>query len=126
VSAGIVAFHHVNVTVPRSLEEAAKNFYQLGLGLKEVPKPEATRGRGGAWYQFGDVQLHLSVEEDEERKVSTRHVCFLVRDLKQAEKHLVSAGVQILPDPRPDPGTHRFYVRDPGANLIEIAESKTG
>jgi catechol 2,3-dioxygenase-like lactoylglutathione lyase family enzyme len=123
---GITKFHHVNVTVPRNLEEAAKEFYDSGLGLKEVPKPEASRGRGGAWYQFDDVQLHLSVEEDGERKVSTRHICFLVRNLKQAEKHLASAGIEILPDPRPDPETHRFYVRDPGANLIEIAERKTG
>jgi catechol 2,3-dioxygenase-like lactoylglutathione lyase family enzyme len=123
---GITKFHHVNVTVPRALEQAAKDFYRSALGLEEVPKPEATRGRGGAWYQFGDVQLHLSVEEDGERKATTGHICFLVRDLKQAERHLASAGIEILPDPRPDPGTHRFYVRDPGANLIEIAESKTG
>jgi catechol 2,3-dioxygenase-like lactoylglutathione lyase family enzyme len=58
MSAGIVNFDHVNVTVPRALEQAAKDFYSVKLGLEEVPKPEASRGRGGAWYQLGGVQLH--------------------------------------------------------------------
>ncbi|MGH9967486.1 MAG: VOC family protein [Pyrinomonadaceae bacterium] len=125
MSSGIIRFHHVNVTVPRAREEAAKNFYRLALGLEEVPKPEASRGRGGAWYQFGDLQLHLSLEEITDQQMSTRHICFLVEDLERSEKHLVAAGVEILPDPRPVPGTRRFYVRDPGDNLIEIAERKT-
>ena len=57
------ALQHVNVTVPRSLEAAAKHFYGVVMGLQEVPKPEASRGRGGAWYQLGPMQLHLSVED---------------------------------------------------------------
>ena len=55
------AIHHVNVTVPRSLEDAAKHFYGAVMGMTEVPKPESSRGRGGAWYQLGPVQLHLPV-----------------------------------------------------------------
>jgi catechol 2,3-dioxygenase-like lactoylglutathione lyase family enzyme len=122
---GITEFNHVNVTVPREIEQAAKDFYATTLGLKEVPKPAASRARGGAWYQLGDVQLHLSIEERTENNISTRHVCFLVEDLKRAQESLAVAGVEILPDPRPIPGTRRFYVRDPGKNLIEIAERKS-
>lgn len=122
MSAGIVNFHHVNVTVPRALEQAAKEFYSTRLGLEEVPKPEASRGRGGAWYQLGSVQLHLSIEDDLEEQSSTRHVCFVVENLHRAQDYLASTGVEILPDPRPIPGTQRFYVRDPGGNLIEIAQ----
>jgi catechol 2,3-dioxygenase-like lactoylglutathione lyase family enzyme len=125
MSAGIVSFHHVNVTVPRALEQAARDFYRARLGLEEVPKPEASRGRGGAWYQLGSVQLHLSVEDGLEERSSTRHVCFVVEDLPGAQEYLASAGVEILPDPRPVPGTQRFYVRDPGGNLIEMAQRKT-
>ena len=36
--------HHVNVTVPKSKEEAAKHFYGVVLGLNEVPKPQESRG----------------------------------------------------------------------------------
>jgi catechol 2,3-dioxygenase-like lactoylglutathione lyase family enzyme len=125
MSAGIVNFHHVNVTIPRALEQAAKDFYGATLGLEEVPKPEASRGRGGAWYQLGSVQLHLSLEDGFDERSSTRHVCFVVENLQRAQDYLASAGVEILPDPRPVPGSRRFYVRDPGGNLIEIAQRKT-
>ncbi len=123
-SAGIVNFHHVNVTVPHAVEEVTKEFYRNVLGLEEVPKPEASRGRGGAWYQLGSVQLHLSLEDITEHQVATRHICFAVENLDQAQTHLAAARVEILSDPRPVPGTKRFYVRDPGGNLIEIAEKK--
>ncbi len=122
MSAGIVSFHHVNVTVPRALEQAAKDFYSARLGLEEIPKPEASRGRGGAWYQLDGVQLHVSLADALNEGSSTRHVCFVVEDLNRARDYLASAGVEILPDPRPVPGTQRFYVRDPGGNLIEITQ----
>ncbi len=122
MSIGIVELHHVNLTVPRALEQITRDFYANTLGLIEVPKPAT--GRGGAWYQLGPVQVHLSIEEPADNISSTRHVCFTVESVKQAEEHLRAAGVEILPDERPIPGTNRFYVRDPGNNLIEIAERK--
>jgi catechol 2,3-dioxygenase-like lactoylglutathione lyase family enzyme len=118
----ITELDHVNVTVPRPLEQAAKNFYASILGLKEVPKPESSRGRGGAWYQLNDVQLHLSLEDTTEGHASRRHVCFLVADLDAARSHFTNAGVEIFPDDIPTPGWPRFYVRDPGGNRIEIAQ----
>ncbi|MCM3905214.1 MAG: VOC family protein [Pyrinomonadaceae bacterium] len=124
MSAGIVNFDHVNVTVPRALEQAAKDFYSAKLGLEEVPKPQASRGRGGAWYQLGSVQLHLSLADGLNEESSTRHVCFMVEDLYRAQEYLASAAIEILPDPRPVPGIERFYVRDPGGNLIEITQKK--
>jgi catechol 2,3-dioxygenase-like lactoylglutathione lyase family enzyme len=113
--------HHVNVTVPKALEDKAKHFYGTVMGLAEVPKPEDSRGRGGAWYQLGDTQLHLSIE-DGLTEISTRHVCYTVSDLAQAEEQFRSAGVEILPDEQPTPGWTRFYVRDPGSNRLEIAQ----
>jgi catechol 2,3-dioxygenase-like lactoylglutathione lyase family enzyme len=120
---GITELNHVNVTVPQSAEEAAKHFYDSVLGLKQIPKPEGSRVSVGAWYQLAGVQLHLSVEEGVgDNRKSTRHVCIMVEDLAGAELHLREAGVEILPDARPVRGWLRFYVRDPGGNLIEIAE----
>ena len=114
--------HHVNVTVPRSLEAAAKHFYGELLGLQEVPKPEGSRGRGGAWYQLGPTQLHLSVEDVEDMPLSKRHVCYTVADLAASERRFRDAGVEIVPDDMPVPGWSRFYVRDPGGNRLEIAQ----
>src|SRR5262244_3780651 len=113
---------HVNVTVPLALEDAAKHFYGVVMGLAEVPKPSESRGRGGAWYQLGPVQLHLSREDPAPDNSSKRHVCYSVQDLNEAEKHFHEAGVEIIPDSLPIPGSPRFYVRDPGGNLIEVAQ----
>ena len=122
MSIEITEIDHVNVTVPKTAEEAAKHFYSFVLGLKEIPKPEGSRVSVGAWYQLAGVQLHLSLEDGVgDIGASGRHVCLMVADLARAEQQLRDAGVEILPDERPVRGWLRFYVRDPGGNLIEIA-----
>lgn len=122
---GIIEINHVNVVVPRSLEGITKHFYGSVLGLKEIPKPIESQGRGGAWYQLGGVQLHLSVRaEAADSEAGNGHVCYTVADVVSAEKGLSAAGIEIIPDDRPIAGKPRFYVRDPGANLIEIAQKK--
>ena len=113
---------HVNVTVPNAQEAAAKHFYADILGLQQVPKPEGTRQNSGAWYQLGAIQLHLSVEDDVKNEASDRHVCYQIEDVDAAESDLRNSGVQIIPDPRPVAGVRRFYIRDPGGNLIELAQ----
>ena len=93
------------------------------MGLSEVPKPEESRGRGGAWYQLGPTQLHLSIEDGlGEQCISKRHVCYLVDNLEAAEQKFRDAGVEIYPDDIPTAGWSRFYVRDPGGNRLEIAQ----
>src|SRR5437773_8223148 len=100
----VIQLHHVNVTVPAELEAATKEFYGSVLGLEQVPKPAAAR-QSGAWYQVGATQLHLSVDDNERGPLSSRHICFTVSDLAAAEKTFREAGIEIIPDPRPMPGT---------------------
>jgi catechol 2,3-dioxygenase-like lactoylglutathione lyase family enzyme len=119
----VVALNHVNVTVPTHLEAAAKHFYGAVLGLRQIPKPAGPRQNIGEWYELGVVQLHLSVEDRVTNAASDRHVCYVVADIAVAERHLRDAGTEIIPDPRPIAGTKRFYVRDPGGNLIELTEA---
>jgi catechol 2,3-dioxygenase-like lactoylglutathione lyase family enzyme len=119
---GIVGVSHVNVTVPADLEAAAKHFYQVVLGLAEIPKPQGTRQSMGAWYQLGGLQLHLSIEDGVHNEVSDRHVCYQVADVATASREFRNAEVEIIPDPRPVPGQSRFFVRDPGGNLLEITQ----
>jgi len=119
---GILGVSHVNVTVPSALETAAKHFYEALLGLAQIPKPEGTRQNMGAWYQLGDLQLHLSVEDDVKNEVSDRHVCYQVVDIDVASLQFRNAGVEIIADGRPVRGQSRFFVRDPGGNLLEITQ----
>lgn len=123
MSIGIIQIHHIQIFVPREVEQEAKHFYGTLLGLTEIPKPEPTRKNGGAWYQHGPNEIHLSLERAPmDNYDSRRHVCYMVEDLAHAEKVLRAAGVEILPDPAPIEQWKRFYARDPGGNRIEIAQ----
>jgi catechol 2,3-dioxygenase-like lactoylglutathione lyase family enzyme len=119
---GIIEIDHVNVIVPKPLEEEAKHFYGSVLGLKQIPKPMELQARGGAWYELGSLQLHLSAKAEAAGTQAKGHVCFTVADVAFAEERLREAGVEIIPDDQPVAGKPRFYVRDPGGNLIEIAQ----
>lgn len=118
----ITRLHHVNVTVPSVLEDVTKHFYGTVLGLRQIPKPEGTRQNIGAWYDLGGSQLHLSIEDNGQNAASERHVCYQVDDAAAVELHLRNSGIEIIPDERPVKGTSRFFLRDPGGNMIEISE----
>jgi len=122
----IIGVNHVNVTVPAALEQTAKDFYSTVLGLRQIPKPEGSRQNVGAWYELGPIQLHLSPEDNVHNKASDRHVCYQVADAARAELYIRNAGIEVLPDARPIKGTSRFFLRDPGGNMIEITEAKAG
>jgi catechol 2,3-dioxygenase-like lactoylglutathione lyase family enzyme len=120
---GIIELDHVNVIVPKSLEASAKHFYGSVLGLREIPKPIELQARGGAWYDLGSVQLHLSAKAETAGGGQAKgHVCYTVADVALAEQRLRDAGVEIILDDQPVAGKPRFYVRDPGGNLIELAQ----
>jgi catechol 2,3-dioxygenase-like lactoylglutathione lyase family enzyme len=120
---GIIGVSHVNVTVPAALEAAAKHFYEDVVGLAQIPKPEGTRQNMGAWYELGSLQLHLSIEDDVKNEVSDRHVCYQVADIAAASLQFRNARVEIIADGRPVRGQSRFFVRDPGGNLLEITQA---
>ena len=124
MSIGIIGVNHVNVTVPTALEQVAKDFYAILLGLRQIPKPEGTRQNVGAWYDLGSgVQLHLSIEDNVGNEFSDRHVCYQVADAASAELHFRNARIEIIPDTRPVKGVSRFFLRDPGGNMIEITDA---
>lgn len=120
---GIVEISHIQITVPQAAEEDSKRFYRDLLGLEEIPKPTSPKSRGGAWFRLGSIEIHLSVEDSAiGNNSSRRHICYLVDDVAEAERRLNIAGLEIISDDRPIAGWKRFYVRDPGANKIEIAQ----
>ena len=118
----ITKLHHVNVTVPAALEEAAKSFYGNLLGLEQIEKPDGPRKYIGAWYQLGESQLHLSIEKEPRNRDSNRHVCYSVSDVAGALNTLRTAGVEVISEEQLVNGGSRFFVRDPAGNLIEITE----
>ena len=123
MSIGITGLNHVNVTVPASLQAAAKQFYGEVLGLTQIPKPIGPRQNIGAWYELGGAQLHLSIEEGAQNELSDRHVCYQVSDIGKAKSEFENADVVVIPDDDPIRGQTRFFVRDPGGNMIEITQA---
>ena len=49
---------HVQVGITAGGEDAARDFYGGLLGLRELPKPEELRDRGGVWFQCGMQEIH--------------------------------------------------------------------
>jgi catechol 2,3-dioxygenase-like lactoylglutathione lyase family enzyme len=115
----IVAIHHVQLAMPRGREEEARAFYAGLLGIPEVPKPEALAARGGAWFESGELRVHLGVDSDF-RAARKAHPALLVRDLRALVQRLAAAGVQFEAEPMP--GHERVYVSDPFGNRLELLE----
>jgi catechol 2,3-dioxygenase-like lactoylglutathione lyase family enzyme len=90
------------------------------LGLKEIPKPEELRARGGAWFEVGALQFHIGVDPDPWPK-SKRHVCFLVADLAKARAAVAAHGVSVEEEGFAE-GLSRFFIRDPAGNRLEIGQ----
>jgi catechol 2,3-dioxygenase-like lactoylglutathione lyase family enzyme len=109
---------HVQIAAPKGSEEAVRRFYGELLGLLELPKPADLLSRGGVWFQVGQHQLHIGIDEPfvPARKA---HPAFAVDDLDQLARELISAGVAVTWD-QAVPGRRRFYASDPFGNRLEF------
>jgi len=111
---------HINITMPKGSEDIARAFYGELLGLREIPKPEALRVRGGVWFDAGGLDVHVSVEEARNGADALRHFGLECADVDGVRARLQAAGVG-TENGRPAPW-RRFFVRDPFGNRIEIHE----
>ncbi len=120
----IEGFDHVQVAAPRGCEAEARRFFGGLLGLVEVEKPQALLARGGVWFQAGNQQLHVGVEEPfaPARKA---HPALRVRPgaLDELAARLQAAGASVYWDEALDED-RRFYSEDPWGNRIELLASR--
>lgn len=117
----IVGVHHVQITIPTGAEDEAREFYCSAVGLTEIEKPEALRGRGGLWLRAGGAQLHVGTEDGIDRSASKAHVGYEVDDLDALRARLVSRGISAT-DGVSIPGVRRFEIRDPFGNRLEFLQ----
>ncbi len=114
---------HIQLAAPKGCEAAAREFYGSVLGLREIEKPESLRARGGCWFQCGDQQLHIGVEQDF-HPAKKAHPAFAVAEIDKLRGALLAHGVRISDDDAL-PYTRRFFAEDPWGNRLEFLEANT-
>jgi catechol 2,3-dioxygenase-like lactoylglutathione lyase family enzyme len=113
-----IAIDHVQLAMPSGGEVAARGFYCDLLGMVEIPKPGELAKRGGCWFESGDVQVHLGVEDDF-RPAKKAHPAFMCRDYPAFVARLSNAGVEVV-EVDDIPGVRRAHIHDPFGNRIEL------
>ncbi len=104
--------------MPAGQEDVARGFYMDALGFHELSKPPILAARGGCWFEFGSVQIHLGVEADF-RPARKAHPAVVVDGL---DALIATAGLT----PRWSveiPGTRRCHVDDPFGNRLELIDA---
>ncbi|AOM84356.1 VOC family protein [Salisediminibacterium beveridgei] len=117
----ITGLHHAQITIPKGAEEQGKAFYCGILGLPEIEKPDALKGRGGFWLQVGDREVHVGTEDDFDRYTTKAHVAYQVDDLSYWKTVMEENQIATLPSV-PIPHFDRFEFRDPFGNRVELIQ----
>lgn len=114
-----IVVDHVQLAMPAGEEARARLFYDVTLGMTEIPKPEALRARGGVWFASGDVQIHLGVDPQfvPARKA---HPALRCRHLDEIRTRLEAAGHVVTEGGTFEDGAAHAYVDDPFGNRLEL------
>ena len=91
------------------------------LGFTEISKPAELAKRGGAWFESGNLQLHLGVEADF-KPARKAHPAFIVDDLDSLVANAQAAGYETDTSQPPLDAYKRAHVFDPFGNRIELME----
>lgn len=120
----ILSFNHYTITVTDL--KASLDFYVLGLGMTELPRPDFDFE--GAWLDMGNnQQIHLILDKSKTVKINSSsrslHFAFEVDHIYQAKEVLVDKGIEIVKDikKRPD-GILQFFIKDPDGYFLEFTQ----
>ncbi|GAA2445813.1 VOC family protein [Streptomyces mauvecolor] len=116
----LAAVDHVQLAAPPGSEPQLRTYYADILGMTEIPKPPALAARGGCWFRYGPVQLHLGIEEDF-RPAKKAHPGLRVTSIEAYARRLEERGAKVVRDDSL-PGHRRFYSEDPVGNRLEFLE----
>lgn len=111
---------HVQLAAPVGSEEEARAFYKDVLLFTEIEKPTTLQKNGGVWFQAGDVQLHIGIDQPF-TPAKKAHPAIEVNNIEAFMSYLMEKGIQIQPDDRL-PGAKRFYMDDPFQNRLEFLQ----
>ena len=113
--------HHLSLAVADI--ERSVDFCGGVLGLPQIERPDF--GFPGAWFQAGDVQLHLIVppggidigSPPAAVNPLAGHAAFEIEDYAAARDELRSCGLHVL---ETSAEVGQMWVQDPDGNVIEL------
>ena len=120
----VSALDHVQLAMPAGREDEATAFYEGLLGITRVPKPANLVGRGGCWFESGELKVHLGVDPNFS-PATKAHPAFIVDDVAYLAAAISAAGHEVVTD-EPLEGYDRVYVLDPFGNRIELMQPSRG
>lgn len=120
--------HHVQISMPRGEEAAARRFFGEAIGLVEVDKPSALAGRGGCWFRSHDgdrvsAEIHVGIEEPfiPATKAHPALVVDTSSELEAMASRLEAIGCEVSWAERDSfDGFLRFHTCDPFGNRVEV------
>lgn len=115
---------HIQLAAPKGCEDQARHFFANILGLTEIPKPENLRARGGCWFQCGNQEIHIGVEEDF-KPAKKAHPGLVVTNIMDLKNTLKLHQIEWKEEP-PIEGRERIHVTDPFGNRMEFLEFING
>lgn len=115
--------HYLHTAILVSNLERAEHFYSQVLGLEKV---ERSLKYPGVWYQLGDIQIHLIVDEslsnslqNPEKWGRNPHLALAVDNLEATKAYLAKQGYPIQLSAS---GRAALFTQDPDGNVIELTE----
>ncbi len=116
-----IRVHELNHVALHVLDlERSIHFYENIIGLPRLPRPNFNFP--GAWFAFGNQELHLIYDETlVDAKRAHHHFALLIDDTFAAKEYLQTQGITEFkgPAPRPD-GAMQLFFHDPDGYLIEM------
>jgi glyoxylase I family protein len=115
--------HFLHAALLVSDLDKAEQFYGDVLGLTKIDR---SLKYPGAWYQLGNVQIHLMVDPrtqvsltEAEKWGRNPHLAIATADLNAMKTRLLEHGcpVQVSASGRP-----ALFTRDPDGNVLEIGQ----
>ncbi len=117
--------HYLHTAILVTDLERAEQFYGQVLGLEKVNR---TLKYPGAWYQLGEIQVHLIVDsefaptlQNPEKWGRNPHLALAVENLETAKAHLTSYGCEMQLSAS---GRAALFTQDPDGNMIELTEMR--
>jgi len=116
-------FDHGSVSVADL--EAAIYFYESQLGLQQIDRPDF--GFPGAWFQVGDLALHLttggSVDRLQRPAPNEPHLAFAIateHELERLLQELRASDVPIRELENSPAARRQVFILDPSGNEVEL------